>query len=125
MIFPGISGSMVMLVLGKYELIRSYIANITTFETSLIIKLGIFAIGALVGLVLCSKILSNLLQKHKGKTMSLILGFIIASALILPMNLETSINLTTEKVCGLIVSFILGGIVIYYLNKLEKNNSEK
>lgn len=124
MIFPGISGSMVMLVLGKYELIRNYIANITTFETDIIIKLAIFGIGALVGLVLCSKILSNLLKKNKGKIMSLILGFIIASALILPMNLEGTITLTTEKVCGLIVSFVLGGIVIYYLDKLEKNNSD-
>ena len=41
------------------------------------------------------------------------------------MNLEGTISLTTEKVCGLIVSFVLGGIVIYYLDKLEKNNSEE
>ena len=124
MIFPGISGSMVMLILGKYELIRSYIDRITTLDINIFIKLGVFAIGALIGLVVSSKILSKLLKTNKGKTMSLILGFIIASALILPLNLETKIEYTTEKICGLLVSFILGGIVIYYLNKLEKNNSD-
>lgn len=124
MIFPGISGSMVLLVLGKYEMIRSYIDQITTLDINIFIKLGVFGIGAILGIVLSSKLLSNLLSKHKGKTVSLILGFIIASALILPLNLETSIKLTTEKVCGLIVSFVLGGIVIYYLDKIEKKNSD-
>ena len=125
MIFPGISGSMVMLVLGKYEMIRSYIDQITTLDINIFIKLGIFGIGALLGIVLSSKLLSSLLTKHKGKTVSLILGFIISSALILPLNLENEINFTAEKICGLIVSFILGGIIIYYLDKLERKNSDQ
>ena len=124
MIFPGISGSMVMLVLGKYEMIRSYIDQITTLDINIFIKLGIFGIGALLGIIFSSKILSSLLNKHKGKTTSLILGFIIASALILPLNLENEITFTPEKICGLIISFILGGIIIYYLDKLENKNSD-
>ena len=124
MIFPGISGSMVMLVLGKYEMIRSYIDQITTLDINIFIKLGVFGVGALLGIIISSKLLSSLLKKHKGKTVSLILGFIIASALILPLNLENEITFTAEKICGLIVSFILGGIIIYYLNKLENKNSD-
>lgn len=124
MIFPGISGSMVMLVLGKYEMIRSYIDQITTLDINIFIKLGVFGIGALIGVIISSKLLSSLLKKHKGKTVSLILGFIISSALILPLNLENKIKFTPEKICGLLVSFILGGIIIYYLNKLEKKNSD-
>ena len=124
MIFPGVSGSMVMLVLGKYEMIRSYIDQITTLDINIFIKLGVFGIGALLGIVISSKVLSSLLNKHKGKTISTILGFIIASALILPLNLEQEITFTPEKICGLIVSFILGGIVIYYLDKLENKNSD-
>lgn len=124
MIFPGISGSMVMLVLGKYEMIRSYVDQVTTLDINIFTKLGIFGIGAVIGIVFSSKILSSLLNKHKGKTISLILGFIIASCLILPLNLETPIKFTAEKICGLLVSFILGGIIIYYLDKLEKKNSD-
>jgi len=124
MIFPGISGSMVMLVLGKYEMIRSYIDKVTTLDINVYIKLGVLCIGVLIGIVVSSKLLSSLLKKHKGKTVSLILGFIIASALILPLNLENPIKFTPEKICGLLISFILGGIIIYYLNKLEKRNSD-
>ena len=124
MIFPGISGSMVMLVLGKYEMIRGYIDKVTSLDINIYIKLAVFAVGAVLGIIISSKILSKLLVKHRGKTISLILGFIIASALILPLNLETKLVLSTEKICGLIVSFIFGGIVIYYLDKLEKKNSD-
>ena len=124
MIFPGISGSMVMLVLGKYEMIRGYIDQVTSFDINIYIKLAVFGIGALLGVVISSKVLSKLLTNHRGKTVSLILGFIIASALILPLNLETKITLSTEKICGLIISFVFGGIVIYYLDKLEKKNTD-
>ena len=124
MIFPGISGSMVMLVLGKYEMIRSYIDQVTSLNISIYIKLIIFGIGALIGVVISSKILSKVLNKFRGKTVSLILGFIIASALILPLNLETKLVLSTEKICGLLVSFVLGGVLIYFLDKLEKKNSD-
>ena len=123
MIFPGISGSMVLLVLGKYEMVRGYIDKVTSLDISIYIKLAFLGIGVILGIVLSSKLLSNLLKKHKGSTVSLILGFIIASALILPMNLENEIVFTTEKICALIVCFVLGGIVIYYINQLEKNNS--
>ena len=123
MIFPGLSGSMVMLVLGKYETIRSLIDNLTTFKFNIIIQLVIFGVGAIIGVILAAKILTKLLKKYKGKIMSLIIGFIIASALILPLNLKTKLVFTTEKTCGIIVAFILGGCIIYFINKLKNRNS--
>ena len=119
MIFPGISGSMVMLVLGKYELVRSYIDKLTSFDMEAIISLCFFGIGVIIGIVGSSKITSYLLKNHKGKTMSLIIGFIIASALILPFNLENHIKFTTMKICSLIIWFIIGGMIIYYINRLK------
>ena len=124
MIFPGISGSMVMLVLGKYEMIRSYIDKLTSLDINIYIKVAVFGIGAILGVIISSKVLSKVINKYRGKTVSLILGFIIVSALILPLNLETKLVLTSEKICGLIVSFVLGGVLIYFLDKLEKKNSD-
>ena len=122
MIFPGVSGSMVMLVLGKYELIRSYIDNLTHFDKEAIISLCFFGIGVLVGIVGGAKITNYLLKNHRGKTISLILGFIIASALILPFNLENTIKFNTVKICGLIIWFVIGGMIIYYINRLKTKN---
>lgn len=119
MIFPGISGSMVLLVLGKYEMIRNYIDELTSFSIDSIISLCFFGIGVILGIVLSAKLTSFLLKKYRGKIVSLILGFIIASALILPFNIENTIDITSLKICSIIASFLLGGAVIYYINRLQ------
>ncbi|MBP3634955.1 MAG: DUF368 domain-containing protein [Bacilli bacterium] len=119
MIFPGVSGSMVLLVLGKYEMIRSYIDKLTSLDMEAFISLCFFGIGVILGIVLSAKLTSFLLKKYKGKTVSVILGFIIASALILPFNIEGQIEYNTLKICSIIISFIFGGIIIYYINRLQ------
>lgn len=123
MIFPGVSGSMVLLVLGKYEMIRSYIDQITKFDIKIYCYLAVFGIGAILGIIFSAKLLSFLLKKYKGKTISLILGFILASALILPFNIESRIVLKTGKVCSLLACFILGGIVNYYIYMLQEKKN--
>jgi putative membrane protein len=123
MIFPGISGSMVMLVLGKYETIRSLIDNVTTFKVNILIQLVVFGIAAVIGIIISAKVLSKVINKYRGKVISLILGFITASALILPLNLSHRIHWTTPKTCSILIAFIFGGIVIYYINKLKNRNS--
>ena len=124
MIFPGVSGSMVMLVLGKYELVRGYIDNLTSFDKEAFISLCFFGIGVIIGIIGSAKITNYLLKNHRGKTVSLILGFIIASALILPFNLENHIKLTTIKICSLIIWFIIGGMIIYYINRLKTKEND-
>ena len=124
MIFPGVSGSMVMLVLGKYELIRGYVDSLTSFDKEAFISLCFLGIGALIGIIGSAKITNYLLNNHRSKTMSLILGFIIASALILPFNLENEIKFTTIKTCGLIIWFIIGGMIIYYINRLKTKEND-
>lgn len=119
MIFPGVSGSMVLLVLGKYEMIRSYIDKLTTLDLEAFISLCFFGIGVILGIILSAKLTSFLLKKYKGQTVSVILGFIIASALILPFNIENAFDITTIKVCSILISFVFGGIIIYYINRLQ------
>lgn len=120
MIFPGVSGSMVLLVLGKYELVRSYIDKLTSFDLESFVSLCFFGIGVILGIVLSSKLTTFLLKKYKGKTISVILGFITASAFVLPFNLENPIEFTTMKICSLLIWFILGGVIIFYINRLQQ-----
>ena len=123
MIFPGISGSMILLILGKYELIRSYIDNLTKFDKTAIISLSIFGIGVILGIILFAKLTSYLLKNHRGKIVSLIVGFIIASSLILPFNIENKVIIDSKTICACAASFVLGGIVIYYINQMENKKS--
>ena len=124
MVFPGISGSMILLVIGKYELIRSYVDKLTKFDFESIVSLAVLGVGAIVGIIISAKGTNFLLRKYRGKVVSLILGFIIASALILPFNMETEVKFTTMKTCVLLIWFTIGGMIIYYLNRLRTKKND-
>ncbi len=73
MILPGISGSFILLILGKYSLILEAL-------TSLDVKiLGLFAVGCLVGLMIFSRVISWLLKKFRDITIALLAGFMLGS----------------------------------------------
>ena len=117
MIFPGVSGSMVLLVLGKYHLFKGYIANVTSFEPKIIIGLIFIAIGILGGIILSAKLTNWLLKKYHTQTMSLIFGLIIMSAIvIIPLSGYNIITIITS-----ILTFLFGGSIVIILDKLKKN----
>ncbi|MEG0593314.1 MAG: DUF368 domain-containing protein, partial [Coprobacillus sp.] len=45
MLMPGVSGSMVLLILGEYYLFKSYLANVTSFDLTVLIPLFFIGIG--------------------------------------------------------------------------------
>ncbi len=55
MLFPGISGSLVLLIIGQYYIFKSYIANVTSFRLEVIIPLGFIAVGVALGILLSAK----------------------------------------------------------------------
>ncbi len=73
MILPGISGSFILLLLGKYEYILSAVSE---FKFSVIALVGI---GAIIGITSFSRLLSWLLHKYYSLTISLLAGFMIGS----------------------------------------------
>jgi len=81
MILPGISGSFILLLMGKYTFIMNTIKGIMERENighNLLI-LGTFATGALIGIVSFSNLLSWLLKKWKDITVALLGGFMFGS----------------------------------------------
>lgn len=81
MILPGISGSFILLILGKYQFMMSAVSGLvsgTDFWHNLLI-LCVFAIGAVIGLLSFSKFLHWLLAKWHKETLVTLAGFIIGS----------------------------------------------
>lgn len=81
MILPGISGSFILLILGKYEFIMRTISELVAgvdFGKNLII-IGIFLVGACVGILAFSKFLHWLLARWHKETLIVLAGFIIGS----------------------------------------------
>lgn len=75
MILPGISGSFILLLLGKYAFIMEAVTalNIPVLLT--------FALGAIIGILSFSHLLSWLLKRYYMQTIALLSGFMIGSLL--------------------------------------------
>jgi putative membrane protein len=87
MILPGISGAFILLLMGSYAVV---IGTINQFREGLVslnptiifnamLKLGTFAIGAILGLKLFSKILHWMFDNHRNNTLALLTGFMLGS----------------------------------------------
>lgn len=87
MILPGVSGAFILLLMGSYAVV---IGTINQFREALIgfnlqllgqavLKLGTFAIGAILGLKLFSKVLHWMFDNQRNATLALLTGFMLGS----------------------------------------------
>ena len=81
MILPGISGSFILLILGKYQYIMSTISGLTSGDAigENLLVLCVFAVGAVCGILAFSRFLHWLLGKYNKETLLVLAGFIIGS----------------------------------------------
>lgn len=77
MILPGISGSFILLILGKYAFVTAALKQ--PFIDNHIFVIIVFAIGCLVGLLSFSKVLNWLLKHYHNVMMCFLTGFMIGS----------------------------------------------
>ncbi|ELR71789.1 membrane protein [Fulvivirga imtechensis AK7] len=73
MILPGISGSFILLILGKYEYMMTALSN---FD---VMTVAIFIVGCVFGLLSFSRLISWLLKNYHNITIGLLSGFMIGS----------------------------------------------
>jgi len=93
---PGLSGSLILLILGFYRPLvdsaKTWAKELFTgnFEHTLplIGMIGCFAIGCLIGVVIVSKVMNILLKKWRHETFFVIIGFIAGSILVLFFNFD-------------------------------------
>ena len=131
MILPGMSGSFILLILGKYD----YIMNaVGTFNWPV---LAVFAAGCAVGILAFSKFLHWVLERYERQTLLVLVGFVIGSLVkIWPWNdpaaVEAANQLNGDPVSALhvpgAVIWGLAGIALVILidrlgkaKKIQKN----
>ena len=97
---PGLSGSLILLIIGFYRPLVDTTVNWVkeifgvggdqsfAHTLPLIGVLGCFAIGCLIGVILVSKIMNILLRKFRKQTFFTIIGFIGGSVFVLFFNHE-------------------------------------
>ncbi len=73
MILPGISGSFILLLMGSYQMVLGAVSDFN------LIIIGIFMLGAIIGLISFSHVLNWAFKKYHDITIALLTGFMIGS----------------------------------------------
>jgi putative membrane protein len=116
MVLPGVSGSMLLLLLGLY---KPVVDSVSAFN---IINVFFIGIGAIVGILFASRLIKYLLDKHSSSTYAFLLGLILASIVdLFPFSIFQTFNAFIIGIIALIFGIILGK----GLKRLEKNYSEE
>jgi len=127
MILPGISGAMILMILGVYEhlvaLPEKLINGIELGET--VKQLIIFACGAVCGIMVFSRVLRHLLTKYRHGTLSLLVGIMLGSLSVLwpfPKNNQQSLPFALDVHSALLIITIAvsTGLVLWFV-KLSKS----
>lgn len=116
MILPGISGSLIMVMLGQYEIIIDAVASRD------IITLGIFAAGALIGIALFVRLLTWLLKHYHLAVIAFLIGVMLGSLRrIWPWQTEDAVNTWPSLDTGLLIALILmviGFVIVFMLERV-------
>lgn len=129
MVVPGISGSLLLMMMGYYS---GLIGTISTFLTALknldgstllnsVLILLPFGIGCIIGIVLISKLINWLLYKFESITYCGILGLIAASPFAILYKMENPSYSPVSIIVG-VVLFIAGALFSYFFEKLTSKN---
>ena len=115
MILPGISGSLILVILGVYAYLIKSLDNLE------MIVIFTFISGALVGLLGFSRILKYLFNKHRDTTYTIMLGLVIGSIeKVWPWNKSFSTELSNLNLFLSISLVILGFIIVVLLERIKK-----
>lgn len=109
-VIPGVSSSVILMIMGIYETYLTAIANV---DFSVLVPMGV---GLLLGGYLFLKIINLLFKFLRSYTYFAIIGFTLGSVLVI----FPGFSLTTEGIIG-ITLFITCFIISSFLDKLKKS----
>ena len=114
MILPGISGSLILVILGVYAYLIKSLDNLE------FIVIFTFILGAIIGLLGFSRILKYLFKNHRNVTYTIMLGLVIGSIeKVWPWNKSFSEELSNLNLSLSVSLLILGFIIVFLLEKTK------
>jgi len=111
MVIPGVSGSMIMMILGYYntiiDTINEFINALKAFDIAAMLDTFVvlvpFGIGVLVGIVAVAKLIEFMLKKYPLVTYWAIIGLIVASPFAILIMMEVGAIGFVEIITGVVL----------------------
>jgi len=116
MFLPGISGSFILLIMGLYEFMINVLHDISNNLAPFLI----FFIGAILGAMVISRIISFLFKKDKCKTLYFLLGLVIGA---LGIPIRKIIEISSFELSGISLMtflFLIGIFLVLIVRKYGK-----
>ena len=120
MVIPGVSGSMILMLLGYYEAVISALNSLRGGDMASLALLAPFAVGIVLGLFLIAKLISTLLEKAPTLTFAAILGLVLASPVALLIQNSECFQVATAGNWLVSLLCLAGGFAVaWILSKLD------
>ena len=124
MVIPGISGSMILMLLGYYNPVINAMNDLRGGDWSSLAILLPYVIGLLVGIVFIAKLMNFLLKRHGALTFCAIFGLVIGSPVALLMqNRECFQMANAGNWIASIACLIIGFAIAWFMSTLDKKQS--
>ncbi len=134
MVIPGVSGSMMLMLLGYYEPVISAVNEAVdglrgvegaSFASALFVLIP-FGIGVVVGIFAIAKLIEWLFSKFKLTVYWAIIGLISASPIaIIMMNSESFKNINVLTVITAIIALAAGAVIAFFLGGDPEKKEKK
>ena len=134
LVMPGISGSMILIVLGFYTPTLNLIDNFLAWTDvwASISILATLAVGVVIGVLLASKIIAFFLNRFRTGTFYAIIGIIIGSLIAIYYNYEIydyylTVGVRWWEILISGIALVIGGAVSYLIvrySRTSKMNKE-
>lgn len=118
MILPGISGSLILLLVGMYP------AVLGAVNSRDVAAVGVFVLGAIVGLAVFSQILYWALRRHHDVVLASLVGLMAGSLRVLwpwPSGVESSaLGAPEGPLVPIAIAFVAGLVVVFAIAALAR-----
>lgn len=133
MVIPGVSGSLVLMILGYYfgilTAVKDFLDGLKAFDFGIMLDNGLvlapFAIGCLLGIFFVSKLIEWLFNHYSSATFCGILGLIVTSPVSIFYKVHQEYGLGSTSIVQVIVGVIIFVACIWltlFMSKLEEKN---
>lgn len=129
LILPGLSGSLILVLMGKYKFILNAV------NEGDLVSLGLLVLGGLIGLVLFAQVVSWLFKKYPNVTIAVLTGFVLGSLRkVWPWQLvdgKFSVNINPpigqaggwEEFVLAMIAALIGMVLVFWMDVVSKEKA--
>lgn len=125
MVIPGISGSMILMLLGYYNSVINAMNDLRGGDWSSLVILAPYVIGLLIGIVFIAKLMNFLLKKHSALTFCAIFGLVIGSPVTLLMQNRECFPLANAGTwIASAICLIVGFAIAWFMSMMDEKQAK-